>query len=590
MNKSRRLIELYDNYVDDTLTSAQSSELTALLAHTELQKEWRMLSYLEAKLQEEMGIAQHAGALADEPVYAEQVSQQAMPWAKRFAQRTGWWAASFALHAACLFLAALWIIFVPEKPDQEAFINMDIQPVQGSGYTNRWRVGIRNSELPESQTYGSPDEFKPSKDDIPYFEFPEDIEKRYRQAQLEEIIGFKHIEQQDWFPEEVAFFHTEGSFSNRFRAGRKRALARFGGSHETEEAVYRTLGWFKRHQAADGSWSFFTYQDNCKDIPQCAHFKEGLEKRKNHIGNEKNGATGFAVLCYLGAGHTHKAGRFRNQVADGLAYLKKHQKENGSFSPANYVHAVTTMAVSEAYGMTKEAALKETAQKAVNVLLQRQNQGMGWDYSHATGRNDTSVTGWCVMALKSAKSAGLDIGNAFEGAGSFMDKITPAVRGDVNPVLSDHCRYEFASRPDAPRMSQHENPTLTSISLLTRVFIGQNTRGKILRAHANMLLKEKPKLIDPEKTVSWWDSACYYQWYYSTLAMFQMGGTYWRTWNDAMKSSLLKLQNKGGCEDGSWEPISRRGSRAGRIYSTAVNCLSLEVYYRYLPILQRINQ
>ena len=77
----------------------------------------------------------------------------------------------------------------------------------------------------------------------------------------------------------------------------------------------------------------------------------------------------------------------------------------------------------------------------------------------------------------------------------------------------------------------------------------------------------------------------YYRWYYATLAMFQMGDTYWKKWNEALKTALCTTQQKGGCEDGSWDPATVVfGLKGGRLLSTAMGCLSLEVYYRYAPV------
>jgi hypothetical protein len=112
--------------------------------------------------------------------------------------------------------------------------------------------------------------------------------------------------------------------------------------------------------------------------------------------------------------------------------------------------------------------------------------------------------------------------------------------------------------------------------MLVRVFIGEDTQGDMLRAHANMVLKETPKKFEDSNM---------YQMYYATLAMFQMGGHYWKQWNTAMKKVLCENQCKGGCEDGSWfveKPVWY--NQIGRLFHTAVGCLSLEVYYRYLPV------
>ena len=72
--------------------------------------------------------------------------------------------------------------------------------------------------------------------------------------------------------------------------------------------------------------------------------------------------------------------------------------------------------------------------------------------------------------------------------------------------------------------------------------------------------------------------------------MFQMGGEHWKAWNEAMKPALLETQSKGGPEDGSWDPAKAAGCDNGRVMSTALSILCLEVYYRYLPIYKDQNR
>ncbi|MFH1708818.1 MAG: hypothetical protein ABIF71_13000, partial [Planctomycetota bacterium] len=260
-------------------------------------------------------------------------------------------------------------------------------------------------------------------------------------------------------------------------------------------------------------------------------------------------------------------------VANGLAFLEAAQQEDGTFSSNNYVHAITTMAIAEAYGMTKSANLQAVGEKAVKVILSRQNEYLGWDYGNPCPRNDTSVTGWQVMALKSSKAAGFDIGNAFEGAKNHMDKITPEVQGDSDPRLADLCAYTYYTDKDKPG---DRNVTCTSISLLCRVFMGQDTNSRIMQALANKMIENVPTTIQDGE---------FYMWYYATLAMFQMGGDYWKKWNESLKKVLCDNQVMGGCADGSWNPTTDYScQKGGRLFTTATGCLSLEVYYRYLPI------
>src|SRR6185436_3307668 len=77
-----------------------------------------------------------------------------------------------------------------------------------------------------------------------------------------------------------------------------------------------------------------------------------------------------------------------------------------------------------------------------------------------------------------------------------------------------------------------------------------------------------------------------YYWYYGTLAMYQQGGEPWRRWNNAMRDSLVSDQRSDGDFAGSWNPRAPWGDYGGRVFSTALSTLCLEVYYRFLPLYQ----
>ena len=129
----------------------------------------------------------------------------------------------------------------------------------------------------------------------------------------------------------------------------------------------------------------------------------------------------YALLCFLAEGYDHR----RPSVP--VAWLKKvwvhlvSQQQDGVFHRRNYSQGVATMAIAEAYGMTQDPALKPIAQAAVDVLLARQSRDeqsypYGWGYdAPAINRQDSSVSGWCIMALKSAKIAELNIGDGLTG-------------------------------------------------------------------------------------------------------------------------------------------------------------------------------
>jgi len=80
------------------------------------------------------------------------------------------------------------------------------------------------------------------------------------------------------------------------------------------------------------------------------------------------------------------------------------------------------------------------------------------------------------------------------------------------------------------------------------------------------------------------EKANLYYWYYGTLAMYQLQGAHWQRWNQALQTTLLSSQRREGPLAGTWDPDTVWGGYGGRIYSTAMATLCLEVYYRFLPL------
>jgi len=328
-----------------------------------------------------------------------------------------------------------------------------------------------------------------------------------------------------------------GVFGYRGGGGRRKAIARFGGSRATESSVEAALAWLARHQEAGGGWN---------------------------KGKREGEATGLATLAFLGAGYTPKTGKHRDDVKRAVAWITSRQQADGSFrvsdTDAYRAHAILTLALSEAYGMTKAPELRKAAQAAVDHALKIQKESSGWGCRKGLAP-DTLTTAWSVVALKSARIAGLKVdGAGFRGAASFLDKVTKSDRTALTAAS--------AGIPHA---------TSTMAGALARSFMGTR-RGQVIRSvrwAAGRAPGDKPDLE---------------LLYFGTLISFQMGGEDWRSWNGPLKKSLLAGQHKGGPHDGSakdvdgcWTPAGGAGTR-GRVCATALNALSLEVYYRYLRL------
>jgi hypothetical protein len=346
--------------------------------------------------------------------------------------------------------------------------------------------------------------------------------------------------------------HIAGELAGRSGPARSTLLTKGGGTGSSERAVGLGLRWLVRHQKPDGKWSFHHGPDDPGSLDKCT-----------------TGATGLAILAFLGAGHAHRSdARYGVNVDRGLRYLvsrMKRNKDTGDLrgevvsNEGMYAHAIATLALCEAYVLSKDAQLKEPAQRAVNFIVAAQDpKGGGWRY--APGQpGDTTVTGWQVMALKSAKTGGLKVpAKTLAGASRFLDSMQTA----------EGSRYGYDQAGDTPPM--------TAIALLCRMYLGWDRTAAPLRNGVEYLSRTGPSLQD-----------IYYD-YYATQVLHHWGGAEWKKWNNVLRDHLIDSQIRAGESAGSWKPTGDRGGAAGgRLYQTCLSVMTLEVYYRYLPLYQK---
>lgn len=318
---------------------------------------------------------------------------------------------------------------------------------------------------------------------------------------------------------------------------------------EGEQAVYRGLKWLAAHQRDDGGWHFDHRQTGCK---YCAN--PGTH-------GSMTAATGLALLPFLGAGHTHKKGEFQETVRKGLDFLKGRVKLTplgGDLQDGVnlYSQAIATLALCEAYAMTEDRDLFVPCYEAVRFIVNSQHKpGGGWRYFPGQV-GDTTVTGWMLMALKSAQLAYIPVPpDVWPNARHFLD----LVQDDGGAA------YGYQS-PEKNRT------TMTAIGLLCRMYTGWPRSHEALGRGVRSVGRK-----GPSKTDLYFD-------YYATQTMRHYGGTEWHSWNGAMREFLITTQEERGHMSGSWYFADQHGDQGGRVYNTAMAVLILEVYYRYLPI------
>ncbi len=353
----------------------------------------------------------------------------------------------------------------------------------------------------------------------------------------------------------------------------------------TETAVLNALRWLARHQHSDGSWKAEEYRRECNQISEYAT-RGVCADEKGYEGHD-SGVTGLAVLAFLGAGYSHHSREsydgivFGEVVGKGIRWIMSQQDAEGAIGGRTisrwmYNHLICALALTEAYGRTGSFLVQEASQRALDFTIKAQNPGNGWRYSYRPGDNDTSVTGWATMVLKSAELGGLLFPReaAYGGAMAWFDQVTEKSYYRVG--------YSFAGSGKTFEPGVNEkfdgHPAMTAVTTMARMFLVKNRRSPEVAGGCRVLVRDLPK----------WEGAKidFYYWYYGSLALFQYGGANWNKWNIAMKKALVPHQNgkRTGCRKGSWEPVGRWSKEGGRVYATAINALTLEVYYRYANV------
>lgn len=339
----------------------------------------------------------------------------------------------------------------------------------------------------------------------------------------------------------------EAAFATRRGPSRGRGAAERGGSAASEAAVERGLAWLARHQAEDGSWRFDL--SNCRCDGAC---------RDPGTVSSTTAATGIALLPFLGAGHTHVEGAHRETVNRGIYYLMSRMRptpRGGDLSEGTmYGHGVATLALAEALGMTRDEALATYVRDAVRFIETAQDQhGGGWRYLPGQP-GDTTVTAWQLAALKSATLAGVAVPSpTMDGICRFLDRVQVR-RGEAYGYQSPQAR-----------------PCTSAVGLLCRLYTGWPEEATLDRGLV-ALAKAGP---DPDAV---------YLNFYLSQALLQRDHPLWPRWNARNRDQLVARQATHGHEAGSWFFADHDTAPGGRLAHTALAVLTLEVYYRLLPI------
>lgn len=413
---------------------------------------------------------------------------------------------------------------------------------------------------------------------------------------------------------------------------RREAAARFGGTRESEAAVELSLKWLSSMQSTDGHWDAEAHGAGQVKVDE-----NGVPR--DYAGRDADtGITALVTLAFLGAGYTHEQGKYAINVDDALAWLIAQQDTEGSLAgdagkyARMYCHAMATYALAEALGMQENSItaplidpeslavsdslaqgaaslimkqsgllpfvpvaltnivsnaaaekmsyslrkvddlrLRSALLKAVTYTISQQDPGSGgWRYLPGQ-EGDVSMFGWQMMSLKSAAIAGVQINSrVLERMDEFLNSVRQGQHGGL-------FGYRRSVRING-RQSEPVTPVMTAEALFCQQMLGYKRDSATSREAVDYLLQNTPQLSKLDM----------YYWYYGTLALYQFGGEPWDQWNRIVRDTLTNQQRTDGRFAGSWDPTGPWGRYGGRLYSTALSTMTLEVYYRLLP-LYRMN-
>ncbi len=350
-----------------------------------------------------------------------------------------------------------------------------------------------------------------------------------------------------------------GSLNSRGAGMKAVMVGQQGGTKQTEQAVHAGLNWLMRHQFPDGHWGI--HEMACKQ-GRCS----GAGTAKHDMAG-----TAFGLLPFLAANYTHQSGPHQKQVGAGLRWMVAHQdQQTGSLAKDSgnnmYVHGLSSIVLAEAFALTGDRQLGKAAQMAIRFIESAQTPSHGgWRYAPKSETGDTSVVGWQVMALKSAQMGGLEVRpQTLEGAKKFLKSVSSGKHGGT---------FGYAG-PGA-------TPAMTAVGLLCQQYMGALRTEEGVREGVEYLKRNPPSLKYRNA----------YYWYYATQVMHNMQGAEWDRWNREMRTVWVETQERqsGKCEFGSWDPDKPtkdvgHSDAGGRTMITSIGLLTLEVYYRYLPL------
>jgi prenyltransferase beta subunit len=273
--------------------------------------------------------------------------------------------------------------------------------------------------------------------------------------------------------------------------------------------------------------------------------------------------TGYALMAFLASGHLPTEGEHAKTVAAGTQFLLDSLQSDGKFVSARrsgqymYGHGIATIVLGELYGQTKSPAIRAKLEAAIQLILDSQNKEGGWRYHPFPKDADISVTVLQVVALRSAKNAGLDVPQkTLEAAVQYLHNC-------YEPGSGGFCYQPGKKGAGFAR---------TAAAIYSLQVLGRYDDPQVLTGSEYLTKKRKDH-----------DGHYTYGQFYAAPAQYMIGGATWKNWYEQIRAETAKSARRQG-DLVYWNPDDKS---PGPIYVTAVHATILAMPYHYLPLYQR---
>ncbi len=307
---------------------------------------------------------------------------------------------------------------------------------------------------------------------------------------------------------------------------------------ETDRAIQSGLAWLARNQNNDGSFGTGTYRGNIA-------------------------VTSVAGLAFMSSGSTPGRGPYGAPIDKALAYVMENTSPSGFIAvPGSsthgpmYSHGFGTLFLAEAYGMTHRPEIREKLRKAVQLIIDTQNNEGGWRYQPVKHDADLSVTICQINALRAARNAGLYVPKDTVDACIKYVKLSQNPDGGFRYMLSGGPNSEF------PR---------SAAGVVALQSAGEYDSKEIRDGIAYL------RMFNQGLRFGRRNNHYFYGQYYAAQAMWIQGGEAWAEWYPSVRDELLKRQQAPGF----WPDM------VCNEYGTAMALIILQIPNDFLPIFQR---